>query len=147
MLNDMKKDWRRFMSKPSNQVTPENHFDSLLEYLKREESILEHASSVKIGGTMRRSCASSSKNQSLARGREPPSKSWERAGDVSCVTRRIRIAKTFTYLGMEIASRGAPQTTISFSVQGGFLRVKEPGRWETQHRKAKDGMKSQGGLY
>lgn len=30
--NDLKKDWLRFTRKPSNRVTPDNHFDSLLQY-------------------------------------------------------------------------------------------------------------------
>lgn len=37
----MKEEWLRFMNEPLNQVTPENHFDSLLKYLKREGGILE----------------------------------------------------------------------------------------------------------
>lgn len=30
-------DWHRFMRKPSNHVTPDNHFNSLLQHLKDEE--------------------------------------------------------------------------------------------------------------
>lgn len=37
----MKEEWLRFMNEPINQVTPENHVDSLLKYLKREGGILE----------------------------------------------------------------------------------------------------------
>lgn len=36
-----KEEWLRFMNEPLNQVTPENHFDSLFKYLKREGGILE----------------------------------------------------------------------------------------------------------
>ncbi len=37
----VKKDWLVFMVNPSNNVTPENHFDSLLKFLKNQEEILE----------------------------------------------------------------------------------------------------------
>lgn len=36
----VKKDWLVFMVGPSN-VTPENHFDSLLKFLKTQEEIME----------------------------------------------------------------------------------------------------------
>lgn len=38
----MKRDWVRFMRKPSKGVTAENYFNSLLKYLKDEEATLEH---------------------------------------------------------------------------------------------------------
>lgn len=40
--SNMKRDWVRFMRQPSNGVTAENYFNSLLKYLKDEEATLEH---------------------------------------------------------------------------------------------------------
>lgn len=37
----VKKDWFVFIVNPSNGVTPDNHFDSLLEFLKTQEEIME----------------------------------------------------------------------------------------------------------
>lgn len=37
----VKKDWLVFMVDPSNNVTPENHFDNLLKFLKTQEEIME----------------------------------------------------------------------------------------------------------
>lgn len=37
----VKKDWLVFMVDPSNNVTQENHFDSLLKFLKTQEEIME----------------------------------------------------------------------------------------------------------
>lgn len=39
--DDMKIDWLTFMLNPTNNVTPDSHFDSLLKYLKTQEVILE----------------------------------------------------------------------------------------------------------
>lgn len=49
----MKEEWLRFMNEPLNQVTPENHFDSLLKYLKREGGIMEQLEQL-CGKEMRR---------------------------------------------------------------------------------------------
>lgn len=38
---DMKIDWLTFMLNPTNNVTPDSHFDSLLKYLKTQEAVLE----------------------------------------------------------------------------------------------------------
>lgn len=37
----VKKDWLVFMVNPSNGVTPDNHFDTLLKFLKTQEEIME----------------------------------------------------------------------------------------------------------
>ncbi|XP_036068500.1 uncharacterized protein LOC112152419 [Oryzias melastigma] len=37
----VKKDWLVFMVNPANNVTPDNHFDSLLKFLKTQEDIFE----------------------------------------------------------------------------------------------------------
>lgn len=37
----MKRDWLVFMVNPANGVTPDNHFDNLLMFLKTQEEILE----------------------------------------------------------------------------------------------------------
>lgn len=39
--DDVQRRWLKFVLKPANRVTPENHLESLLRYLKREERILE----------------------------------------------------------------------------------------------------------
>lgn len=39
--DNMKRDWLTFMVNPRNGVTPDNHFDSLLRFLKTQEDILE----------------------------------------------------------------------------------------------------------
>ena len=39
--DNMKRDWLVFMVNPANDVTPDNHFDSLLRFLKTQEEILE----------------------------------------------------------------------------------------------------------
>lgn len=39
--DNMKRDWLTFMVNPRNGVTPDNHFDSLLTFLKTQEEILE----------------------------------------------------------------------------------------------------------
>ncbi len=39
--DNMKRDWLTFMVNPRNEVTPDNHFDSLLTFLKTQEEILE----------------------------------------------------------------------------------------------------------
>ncbi|XP_067280641.1 uncharacterized protein [Pseudorasbora parva] len=39
--DNMKRDWVTFMVNPRNGVTPDNHFDSLLHFLKTQEDILE----------------------------------------------------------------------------------------------------------
>lgn len=39
--DNMKRDWLTFMVNPGNRVTPDNHFDSLLTFLKTQEEILE----------------------------------------------------------------------------------------------------------
>ena len=40
----MKKDWLVFMVNPENAITPDNHFDSLLKFLKTQEEILNSSS-------------------------------------------------------------------------------------------------------
>ena len=39
--DSMKKDWLVFMVNPGNAITPDNHFDSFLKFLKTQEEILE----------------------------------------------------------------------------------------------------------
>lgn len=39
--NNVKKEWLTFMIDPRNRFTPDNHFDSLLAFLKIQEDILE----------------------------------------------------------------------------------------------------------
>lgn len=39
--DNMKRDWLTLMVNPRNGVTPDNHFDSLLTFLKTQEEILE----------------------------------------------------------------------------------------------------------
>lgn len=39
--DDIKKDWLVFMVNPENGITPDNHFDKLLKFLKTQEDILE----------------------------------------------------------------------------------------------------------
>ncbi|KAL1254331.1 hypothetical protein QQF64_016560 [Cirrhinus molitorella] len=39
--DNMKRDWLVFMVNPANGVTPDNHFDNLLKFLKTQEEILE----------------------------------------------------------------------------------------------------------
>lgn len=44
----IKKDWLVFMLNPENTVTPENHFDSLLTFLKNQEKILERLEQLEV---------------------------------------------------------------------------------------------------
>lgn len=37
----VKKDWLVFMVNPRNYVTPDNHLESLLKFMKKQEEILE----------------------------------------------------------------------------------------------------------
>lgn len=39
--DNMNRDWLVFMVNPANGVTPDNHFDNLLKFLKTQEEILE----------------------------------------------------------------------------------------------------------
>ncbi|KAL0197335.1 hypothetical protein M9458_005875, partial [Cirrhinus mrigala] len=39
--DNMKRDWLIFMVNPANGITPDNHFDDLLKFLKTQEEILE----------------------------------------------------------------------------------------------------------
>lgn len=39
LRDPVKKHWLVFMRNPSNNVTPENHFDSLLKFLKNQEEL------------------------------------------------------------------------------------------------------------
>ena len=45
----MKKDWLVFMVNPENAITPDNHFDSLLKFLKTQEEILEKLEQLGVG--------------------------------------------------------------------------------------------------
>ncbi|KAI3365757.1 hypothetical protein L3Q82_000765 [Scortum barcoo] len=47
--DSMKKDWLVFMVKPENAITPDNHFDSLLNFLKTQEEILEKLEQLGVG--------------------------------------------------------------------------------------------------
>lgn len=49
----LKRDWLRFIRNPSNLVTPDNHFDSFLKYLKAEEGILEELHQLSVRGWTR----------------------------------------------------------------------------------------------
>lgn len=44
----IKRDWLMFMVEPRNNVTPDNHFDMLLKFLKNQEEILERLEQLKI---------------------------------------------------------------------------------------------------
>ncbi|KAL1249502.1 hypothetical protein QQF64_020507 [Cirrhinus molitorella] len=44
----VKRDWLVYMTDPANGITPENHFDALLKFLKKEEEILERLEQLKI---------------------------------------------------------------------------------------------------
>ncbi|XP_048035062.1 uncharacterized protein LOC125260633 [Megalobrama amblycephala] len=44
----MKRDWLALMSAPESNVTSENHFDKLLEFLKKEEGILERLEQLRV---------------------------------------------------------------------------------------------------
>ena len=39
--DNIKRDWLVFMVNPRNNVTPDNHFENLLKFLKTQEEILE----------------------------------------------------------------------------------------------------------
>lgn len=43
----VKRDWLIFMLEPSNNVTPDNHFDMLLTFLKKQEGVLERLEQLK----------------------------------------------------------------------------------------------------
>ncbi|GAA6097417.1 uncharacterized protein LOC108181458 [Tachysurus ichikawai] len=43
-----KRDWLVYMTDPANGITPENHFDALLKFLKKQEEILERLEQLKI---------------------------------------------------------------------------------------------------
>ncbi|KAM9764604.1 uncharacterized protein ACNS7B_019486 [Menidia menidia] len=43
----VKRDWLIFMLEPSNDVTPDNHFDMLLKFLKKQEGVLERLEQLK----------------------------------------------------------------------------------------------------
>lgn len=45
----MKRDWLLHMVNPTNAVTPDNHFDKLLSYLKTEEEVLERLEQLGVG--------------------------------------------------------------------------------------------------
>ena len=47
--DSMKKDWLVFMVNPENAITPDNHFDSLLKFLKTQEEILEKLEQLGVG--------------------------------------------------------------------------------------------------
>lgn len=44
----MKRDWLALMTAPESNVTSENHFDKLLEFLKKEEGILERLEHLRV---------------------------------------------------------------------------------------------------
>lgn len=50
LTDNMKRDWLTFMVNPTNGVTPENHFDSLLTFLKTQEDILEKLDQLGVSG-------------------------------------------------------------------------------------------------
>ncbi len=47
--DNMKRDWLTFMVNPRNGVTPDNHFDILLTFLKTQEDILEKLDQLGVG--------------------------------------------------------------------------------------------------
>lgn len=44
----VKREWLVYMTDPANGITPENHFDALLKFLKKEEETLEKLEQLKI---------------------------------------------------------------------------------------------------
>lgn len=48
----VKKDWLVYMVNPDNRVTLDNHFDSLLKFLKTQEKILERLEQLGVGEKM-----------------------------------------------------------------------------------------------
>ncbi|XP_061896161.1 uncharacterized protein LOC133645296 [Entelurus aequoreus] len=44
----IKRDWLMYMVEPTNRVTPDNHFDMLLKFLKSQEEILERLEQLKL---------------------------------------------------------------------------------------------------
>jgi len=49
--DQVKREWVIFKAKPENGVTPVNHFNALLKFLKEQEEILESLEQLKITET------------------------------------------------------------------------------------------------
>lgn len=63
----VKRDWLVHMTDPANGITPENHFDALLKFLKKEEEILERLEQLKIAERAEKPERKSERNYAFTR--------------------------------------------------------------------------------
>lgn len=63
----MKRDWLALLTAPNSDVTSENHFDKLLEFLKKEEGILERLEQLRVMEKVERQERRSERNHAFTK--------------------------------------------------------------------------------
>ncbi len=76
----VKRDWLNFMTDPNNGVIPENHFDLLLKFLKKQEDVLEKLEQLRITDKVERP----DKSENRFEGRHASTRTTKKGSDGGC---------------------------------------------------------------
>lgn len=128
----VKKDWLVLMLEPSNGVMPDNHFNALLKFLKKQEDMFERLEQLKTTDVVTDKPKASDRIEKRYNERYASTRAtkkgvlrrslllndWVHSESVLDVTKAQMAVKTPTCAKTKTARKEAPLTIISFSARG-----------------------------